>query len=256
MSAKRNIFIFAVVCFIMNIAIAYVQARDERKTNIPQTSHAVDPLTVQANIPNTTTTPIIIQSSTLPRTTTLPDLRQPTTVLPNIPKSPVVQLSQRPQTPTFPRLPQMPIMPQVSTMSMTVGGEYIGVKTDTAGKKRVFIKDSQGNKKNFLLATDYKVFKGNIAIPLDELKQGELIAVQFEPALSKEEGNEDTLKFVFVVRQETSLPKDETAKEEPVVPEGPVLEEGKITATEIQQDEQTKQEKELTESGSKGNEKQ
>jgi hypothetical protein len=102
-------------------------------------------------------------------------------------------------------------MPQTTIFS----GEYSGVKTDDAGAtKAVFIKNALGEKIEFLLIEDSKIFKGDVPIAINEIKEGDAVVVHYEARQEENREKENIIKTIFVVVEETNAPKEETAPEE------------------------------------------
>jgi hypothetical protein len=101
-------------------------------------------------------------------------------------------------------------MPQTTIFS----GEYSSVKTDDAGAKVVFVKNALGDEIEFLLIEDSRIFKGDIPIAIDEIKEGDAVVVHYETKQEKDKEKENIIKTIFVVVEETNAPKEETAPEE------------------------------------------
>ncbi len=188
---KRDkiVILFIFICLGVLIIfqdVAFTQKRDEREP---------------ANLPSVPSTSSVPNQPNIPRPPSVPQL-------PTLPQTTIPQ--------TLPSLPRLPTIPDTMGMPQTTifSGEYSRVETDESGERIVFVKNAMGEEIKFLLAADSKVFKGDSAISIDEIKNNEAVVVHYETKNTEGVGRENILKSIFVVVEETSAPKDEVAPEE------------------------------------------
>ncbi len=145
----------------------------------------------------------------LPKAPSFPYSAPSAPTVPNVPKPPTLpQLPVMPQTktpPSLPMLPQLPTMPDTSGKVWTTifSGVYAGMDIDEMGERKISVENALGERTEFLLTEDSKVFKEETLVSIDDITSGDPVVVHYEAIRNEDnEIEKRVLTSLFIVKEE------------------------------------------------------